>query len=212
MAWVPGADCPRHDGRQGIRGLAVEQGGGAVRQGRGRREDGVHGLQAPVALLRVRGDPHLVVVAIVQHDHGDGAGVTFPRQERCACHLWVPPCHAREVTPGLRTVGCGGFQLSEVGRPLPAPGAGRGPGVRRWCYERVCRAQVRDPYASLVRLVGVEPPDPRVNKVVRDLCPGDDERLELPHKDFGCCGVRQEDHGEEPARVDVLEVFPEGCH
>ena len=26
------------------------------------------------------------------------------------------------------------------------------------------------------------------------------------------CGVRQGDHGEEPVRVDVLEVFPEGCH
>ena len=58
MAWVPGADCPRHDGRQGVPGLAVEQGGGAVRQGRGRREHGVDGLQAPVALLRLRGDPH----------------------------------------------------------------------------------------------------------------------------------------------------------
>ena len=69
-----------------------------------------------------------------------------------------------------------------------------------------------DPYASLVRLVGVEPPDPRVKKVVRDLCPGGDERLELPHKDFSCCGMRQVGHGEEPARVDVLEVFPEGCH
>ena len=60
--------------------------------------------------------------------------------------------------------------------------------------------------------MGVEPPDPRVNKVVRNLCPGGDERLELPHKDFGCCGVRQGDHGEEPARVDVLEVFRQGCH
>ena len=76
----------------------------------------------------------------------------------------------------------------------------------------MCPAQVWDPYASLVRLVGVEPPDPRVNKVVRDLCPGGDERLELPHKDFGCCGVWQGDHGEELARVNVLEVFPEGWH
>ena len=39
-----------------------------------------------------------------------------------------------------------------------------------------------DPYVSLVRLVGVEPRDPRVNKVVRDLCPGGDERPEVPHK------------------------------
>ena len=60
--------------------------------------------------------------------------------------------------------------------------------------------------------VGVEPPDPRFNKVVEDLCPGGDERLELPHKDFGCCGVWQGDHGEEPVGVDVTEVFLEGCH
>ena len=79
MAWVPSAGRPRHDGRQGFRGLAWEQGGGAVRQVRGRREHGVDGLQAPVALLRVRDDPHLVVVAILQQNHGDGAGVMFAR-------------------------------------------------------------------------------------------------------------------------------------
>ena len=68
-----------------------------------------------------------------------------------------------------------------------------------------------DPYASLVRLVGVEPPDPRINKVVPDLRPGGDERLELLHKDVGCSGVWQGDHAEEPVWFDVLEVFPEGC-
>ena len=60
--------------------------------------------------------------------------------------------------------------------------------------------------------MGVEPQDPRFNKVVGDLLPGADERLGLPHKDSGCCGVWQGDHGEEPVRVDVTEVFPEGCH
>ena len=60
--------------------------------------------------------------------------------------------------------------------------------------------------------MGVESPDPRVNRVVRDLHPGGGERLELLHKDVGCCGVRQGDGGEEPVRVEVLEVFPEGCH
>ena len=197
MAWVPGADCPRHDGRQGVQGLAVEQGGGAVRQGRGCREHGVDGPHAPVAHLRVRGDPHLVVVAIFQQDHGDGAGVTFARRRRCACRPWVPPRHAREVTPPV--AGCPAFPFRQAFIPwdaegfgsrqwsglLLAPAAGCGPGVRRWCYERVCPAQVLDAYASLVRLVGVEPPDPRVSKVVRDLCPGGDERLELPHKNFG---------------------------
>ena len=42
--------------------------------------------------------------------------------------------------------------------------------------------------------------------------PRGDERQELPHQEFGFCGVWQEDHGEEPVRVDVMEVFPEGCH
>ena len=57
-----------------------------------------------------------------------------------------------------------------------------------------------------------EPPEPRFNKVLGDLCPGGDERLELPHKDFGCCGVWQGDHGKEPVRDDVTGLFPEGCH
>ena len=154
MAWVPGADRPRNDGRQGVRGLAVEQGGGAVQQGCGRREHGVDGLRAPVALLLVRDDPHLVVVVIFQHDHGDGAGVTFARWGRCACHFWVPLCHAPEVTPPV--AGCPAFSFRQAlvrldaegfgsrrwGGPLPAPGAGRGPGVRRRCYEPVCPAEV----------------------------------------------------------------------
>ena len=58
----------------------------------------------------------------------------------------------------------------------------------------------------------VEPPDPRFNNVVGDLCPGGVERLELPHKVLACRGVWQGDHGKEPVRVDVTEVFPEGCH
>ena len=74
---MPGTGHPRHDSHQVVRGLVVEQGVGAVQQGRGRRQHGVDSLQAPVALLRVRDDLHLVVVAIFKHDHGDGAGVTF---------------------------------------------------------------------------------------------------------------------------------------
>ena len=58
-----------------------------------------------------------------------------------------------------------GFGLRRRGGPLPDPDAGRGPGVRRRCYERVYVAQVWDPYAPLGWLVGVEPPDPRFNKV-----------------------------------------------
>ena len=210
--------------RQGVPGLAFEYESGGVWQGRGRREYGVNGLQTPVALLRVQDDPQLVVVAIFQHDHGDGAAVTFPWRGRCACRLRVPLRHVCEVTPpvaGCPALPCRqafvrwhaeGFGSWRWGGPFPAPCAGRGPGVRCWCYKRVCPAQVWDPYASLGWLVGVEPLNARFNKVVRDPYAGGDKRLELPHKDFGCCGVGQGDHGEEPVRDDVQEVFPEGCH
>ena len=212
MAWVPGARRPRHDGRQGVRGLAREQGGGAVRQVHGRREHAVGGLQAPVALLRVRNYPHLVVVAILQHDHGDGASFTFTRWGRRARRLRVACRQACEVVPPA--MGGPAFPCRQAlvrrdtevvgsrwrGGPLPAPGAGRGPGVRRRHYERVYPAQVWDRHAPLGWLVGVEPPDPRFNQVVGDLCPGGDERLELPHEDFCCCGVWQGGDGEQPVR------------
>ena len=107
-----GAGRPRHDGRRGVRGLVIEQGGGAVRLGRGRRAHGVDGIQAPVALLRVRDDPHLVVVAIFQHDHGDGAGVTFARRGRRACRLRVPRCQLVRLRPLWRAV-----PLSHAARP-----------------------------------------------------------------------------------------------
>ena len=180
-----------------------------------------------MALLWVRGDPHLAVVATFQHNHGDGAGVIFASWGSCARRLrpwWVSLHQFAEVAPPVG--GCPAFPFRQAfvrrdveevgpwlwGSSFPAPGAWRGPGVCRWRYERVCPAQVRDPYASLVRLVDVEPPDPRVDKVVRDLQPRGDECLELPHGDVCRCGVRQGDHGEEPVRVDVLEVFPDGCH
>ena len=56
-----GARCrmSRQDSRKGDRGLAVDQGGRAVRQ------HGVDSLQAPVALQWMWSDPHLVVLAIV---------------------------------------------------------------------------------------------------------------------------------------------------
>ena len=224
MAWVPSAGRARHDGRQGIRGLAWEQGGLAVWRGRVCWEHGVEGLQAPVALLQVRDDPHLVVVAIPQHDHGDRAGVTFARRQRCVRGLGVARHEAREVAPpvtgGPAFPCCQAFVQRDTegfgprwrGGPLPAPGAGRGPGVRWRCYERVYPAQLWDPHAPLGWLEGIEPPDRHFNKVVGDLCPGGDECLELPHKDFGCCGVWQGDHGEGPVRGNVTEVFPEGCH
>ena len=140
--------------------------------------------------------------------------------KRCVCRLRVVLHRAPEVAPSITgfpafpfcqvfvRTDVEGFSSRWQSSPLPAPGAGHG---AAWpCVPSP--AQVWDPYAFLVWLVGVEPADPRVNKVVHDLCPGDDERLELPHKDVGCCGVRQGDHGEEPVRVDVREVFPEGCY
>ena len=49
------------------------QSGGAVRQSRVPLKHGVDGLQVPMARQRPRGDPHLVVVAVLQYHHGDGA-------------------------------------------------------------------------------------------------------------------------------------------
>ena len=54
---------------------------GAVSQGCSRREHGVDGFQVPVALPRVRGDPHLIVVATFEHLHGDGVQEERPHGE-----------------------------------------------------------------------------------------------------------------------------------
>ena len=156
-----------------------------------------------MVVLRVWNDPHLVVVAILQHDHGDGTGVMFARRGCCGRRLRVVRRQVHEVLPPA--TGGPAFpclqallrQDTEVvgsrwwGGPLPAYAGGCGPGVRRRRYERLYPAQVWDPHAPLGRLVGVEPPDPRFNEVVRDLCPGGDERLELSHKEIsvvGACG------------------------
>ena len=80
-------------------GVGLGERGGAVRQVRGCRHHGVDGLQAPVAPLRARDNPHLVVVAILQHDHGDGAGVTVARWGRHARRPRVACHQAREVVP-----------------------------------------------------------------------------------------------------------------
>ena len=163
MAWVPGACRPRHNGCQGVRALVWEQGGRVVRQVRGRPEHGVDGLQAPMVVLQVWDDPHLVVVAILQHDHGDGTGVTFARRGRCARRLRVVRRQVREVVPpatGGPAVPCLQALLqwdTEVvwsrwwGGPLSASGGGCGPAVRRRRYERVYPAQVWDPHAPLGR-------------------------------------------------------------
>ena len=66
MPRVRAAGFTRHDGRKGVWRLVLGQGAGAFRQGCPRREHGVDGFQVPVALLQVRGDSHLVVVATFQ--------------------------------------------------------------------------------------------------------------------------------------------------
>ena len=227
MPRVPAAGFTRHDGRQGVWGLVMGQGGWAVWQGCSCREHPVDGFQVPVALLRVRSDPHLVVVATFEHNHGDGAGVIFASWGSCACRLrpsWVSLHHVPEVAAPVG--GCPGFLVRQAfvrwdveglgsrlwGGPFPAPGAWRGPGFRWWRNERVRTAQVRDPDTHLVLPVEVEPPDPRINEVVRDLHPGGDKCLELPHGDVRGCSVRQGDDGEEPVWVEVQEPSPEGCH
>ena len=227
MPRVSPACFTHHGSRQGVWGRVFGQRGGAVSQGCARQEHRVDGFQVLVALLRVRGDPHLVVVATFQHDHGDGAGVICTSWGSCACRLcpcWVSLHHVPEVAPPVGDCpavpvrqAIVGWDVERVsprlwGGPFLAPGAWRGPGLSGWRNERVRAAQMRDPHRSPVRLVGVEPPDPRVNEVVRDLHPGGDKCLELPHGNVAGCGVRQGDHGEEPVLVDVLEVSPEGCH
>ena len=224
MAWVPGACRPRHNGCQGVRGLVWEQGGRVVRQACGRPEHGVDGLHAPMVVLQVLDEPHLVVVAILQHHHGDCTGVMFAQRGCCARRLRVvrhqvcevvPPATGGPAFPCLQALVRWNTEVVGSrwwGGPLPASGGGCGPGVRRWRYERVYPAQVWDPHAPLGWLVGVEPPDLCFNEVVRDLCPGGDERLELSHKDLGCRGMWQGDYGEKPVPVDVTEVFPEGGH
>ena len=118
---APVASCRLHPTRRSSGRLVVGQGGAAVRQACARGEHGVHGLQVPVALLRVWGDRHLVVVAPFQHHHGDGAGVIFASWGCCVCPLcplWVSlhhipvgcaPCQGLSCFlshPGHCTVGC----------------------------------------------------------------------------------------------------------
>ena len=109
---APGARCRLSPTPCLLGGLVVGQRVLPVRQGCGRREHGADGFQAPVALLRVRGDPHLVVVTTFQQDHGDGAGGKFACWGPCTCRLRVPLYHAREVTPLSRAV-----LLSHSARP-----------------------------------------------------------------------------------------------
>ena len=92
-----------------------------------------------MVVLRVRDDPHLVVVAILQYDHGDGTGVTFARRGCCARRLRVVRRQVRVVVPPA--TGGPAFPCLQAlvrwdtevvgsrwwGGPLPASGGGCGP-------------------------------------------------------------------------------------
>ena len=52
-----------------------------------------------MVVLPVWDDPHLVVVAILEHDPGDGTGVMFARRGRCTRRLWLVRRQVREVVP-----------------------------------------------------------------------------------------------------------------
>ena len=160
MARVPGAGFPRQNGRQGVWGLIPGQGGGAVRQGCSRQQHGVDGFQVRVALLRVRGDPHLVVVATFQNDHGDGAGVIFAWRGSCVCRLrfwWVPLHQIPEVTPLV-----GGrpafpfcqavvqWDVGGIGCRLLGVGLGSVGGAMSVCAQLRCRTHTHPWSGSLV--------------------------------------------------------------
>ena len=115
---------------------------------------------------------------------------------------------ARPACGGIRRLSGLGGGAARSRPPVLGAGLGSVGGAMSVCTQPRCGTHT----PLWAGFVGVEPPDPHSNQLARDLCPGGDERLELPHKHFGCCGVWQGDHGEEPVRVDVTEVFPEGCH
>ena len=110
---------------KGVWELVLGQGGGAVWQGCARQEHGVNSFRAPVALLRLQSDPHLVVVATFQHDHGDGTGVTFASWKPCAYRLrsWrVLLHHVPELAPPI--AGSPAFSVRQVFVRLDVEGIG----------------------------------------------------------------------------------------
>ena len=65
--------------------------------------------------MRVQGDPHLVVMATFQRDHGDCAGVIFASWGSCPCRLcpWRESLHhVPEVAPPVG--GCPAFPLRQA--------------------------------------------------------------------------------------------------
>ena len=112
----PAAGFTQHDGRQGVSGLVLGQGGGAVRQGCARQEHGVDGPQGPVAPLQVRGDPHLVVVAppntIMEMVLGSSS-----RREGPACAVSAAGGYRSTMSLRLRPLS-GAVLLFQSARPL----------------------------------------------------------------------------------------------
>ena len=125
VSWVPCAGHAGQNGRQGVRGLAWEQGSGADRQVYVPEDHGVNGLEVPAVFQRWLRDPHLVVVAAFQHHHDDSAA-GVPRRRLRVClrpnRLRVSLNHRPEVVPALR--GCPTFPVREA--------------IVRWDVEGVC--------------------------------------------------------------------------
>ena len=96
--------------------------------------------------------------------------------------LAVPLSDAARLSyGGMRRVSGLGGGAARSRPPVLGAGLGSISGAMSVCAQPRCGTHT----PLLGRLEGVEPPDPRFSKVIRDLCPGGNERLEMPHKDFG---------------------------
>ena len=73
--------CPKSLGAGGLE-AGPGAGAAAIRQVHVPGDHGVNGPQVPTAFQWLWRDPHLVVVAVLQHHHGDGAGAAAPRRLR----------------------------------------------------------------------------------------------------------------------------------
>ena len=79
VSWVPGAGLARQDGCEGVSRLAWWQGAAAIQQSHVPGDHGVEGHQVATACQRSCCDPPLVLVAVLQHHPGDGAGGDTPQ-------------------------------------------------------------------------------------------------------------------------------------
>ena len=177
---MPAVGPARQDGRQGVQRLVRAQSGGAVCQGHVPGDHGVDDLQVPMPRQRPQSEPHLVVVAGLQHHDGDGAG--SPACWRPNVPSWSRHTQFHDLTevisPLLGLPTFPGRQATvqrdvEGVRPqlwrsrFPPPGLGAGQGLVGGAMSMCAHAgEVRYPNLLLVRLLEVGPRDPHVNVVL----------------------------------------------